>query len=109
MYVSVTGLKTKGVIAWLRFLMLTIPASRAAQNAEGVLLCEFKTSKGCHHTFTVWKTKQHMMAYKNSAAHLRAMRGFSKIASGKVFGYEADYIPSWEDALAEFDDKAREV
>jgi hypothetical protein len=40
MYVSITGLKPKGLIGWIRFLTLTIPASKDAQKAEGILsLC----------------------------------------------------------------------
>ena len=53
MYVSVTGLKTIGFIGWIRFWMLAIPAFRAAQKAEGCLICETKTLNGYHHTFTV--------------------------------------------------------
>jgi hypothetical protein len=37
------------------------------------------------------------------------MKYFSQISSGKVYGYETAYIPSWEDALTEFDKKARDV
>ena len=109
MYVSVTGLKPKGFIGWIRFWLYTIPASNAAQKAEGVLHCEFKTYNGYQQTLTVWETRKHMMAYIASPAHLRAMKSISQIDSGKVFGYEADSIPSWDDALVEFDNKAREI
>jgi hypothetical protein len=37
------------------------------------------------------------------------MRAMSKIGSGKVFGYEATTIPSWEAAFAEWDENARMV
>jgi hypothetical protein len=109
MYVSVTGLKPKGFIGWIRFWLYTIPASNAAQKAEGVLHCEFKTHNGYQQTFTVWETRKHMMAYVVSPAHFRAMKSISQVGSGKVFGYEADSIPSWDDALAEFDRKARVI
>ena len=39
--------------------------------------------------------------------HSRAMKNMSQIGSGKVFGYEAETIPSWEDALTELDRNAR--
>ena len=58
MYVSVTGLKPKGFIARIRFWITTLPASRAAQMADGILFCDFKTRNGYHHTLTVWKTKK---------------------------------------------------
>ena len=109
MYVSVTGLKLEGVIGWVRFGLLTRSASRCAQNAEGVLLCDFNSRNGWQHTLTVWETKNHMMTYRVSPPHLRAMNRISQVGIGKVFGYEADSIPSWDDAFIEFDNHAREV
>ena len=35
------------------------------------------------------------------------MKTMSQIGSGKVFGYEAESIPSWEDALTELDKNGR--
>jgi hypothetical protein len=32
-YVSVTGIKPKGLVGWIRFLILTIPASKNAQKS----------------------------------------------------------------------------
>ena len=89
MYVSVTGLKPKGLIGWIRFWKLTIPASKDAQKADGILHCSFNSRHGYQHTLTVWKSK--------------AMKNFSKIGSGKVYGYESNSIPSWEKALAKWD------
>jgi hypothetical protein len=39
MYVSVTGVKPKGLLGWIRFWTLAIPASKNAQKAEGILHC----------------------------------------------------------------------
>ena len=103
MYVSVTGLKPKGLIGWIRFWTLTIPASKEAQKADGILHCAFNSRNGYQHTLTVWKSKEHMMSYLTSPAHLKAMKNFSKIGSGKVYGYEAKSIPSWEKALFKWD------
>ena len=49
-----------------------------------------------------------MLAYVSSPAHLRAMKSISKIGSGKVYGYETDAMPSWQDALVEWDKNGRE-
>jgi len=108
MYVSVTGLKTKGFMSWIRFWMLAIPAFRAAQKAEGCLICETKTHNGYHHTFTVWKDKTSMMKYRASPAHFKAMKVFSKIAFGKIYGYETNNIPTWSDALKGWNDYAKD-
>lgn len=107
MYVSVTGLKPKGLVGWIRFLTLTIPASKDAQKAEGIMHCAFSSRNGYKHTLTVWKTKEHMLAYLTSPSHLKAMKLFSKIGSGKVYGYESNSIPSWEDAFTNWDENGR--
>ena len=52
MYVSVTGLKPKGLMGWIRFLTLTMPASKDAQKAEGILHCAFNSRNGYQHTLT---------------------------------------------------------
>ena len=107
MYVSITGLKPKGLIGWIRFWKLTIPASKDAQKADGILHCAFNSRHGYQHTLTVWKSKKHMMSYLTSSAHLKAMKKFSKIGSGKVYGYEANSIPSWEKALVKWNKNGR--
>ena len=63
MYVSITGLKPKGLIGWIRFFALTIPASKDAQKAEGILHFAFNSRNGYKHTLTVWKSKNHMLTF----------------------------------------------
>jgi len=109
MYVSVTGLKSKGLIGRLRFWVLTIPAFRAARKASGIILCETRTCNGYNHTLTVWKTKEKMRLYRSSPVHRKAMREFSSIATGKVLGFESDSIPTWDEALKQFASNARDV
>ena len=108
MYVSVTGLKPRGLMGWIRFLALTLPASKNAQNAEGVLLCSFTSHHHFQHTLTVWQSKEHMLGYRSSPSHVRAMKNFSKIGTGKVYSYETDAMLDWDDALAAWDKYARE-
>jgi len=43
------------------------------------------------------------MSYLISPGHLKAMKNFSKIGSGKAYGYQANSIPSWEKALIKWD------
>ena len=107
MYVSVTGVKPESFIGWIRFWVLTLPASKKAQKAEGVLVCLFNSQNGYQHTLTVWESKRQMLAYKSSAIHVRAMKVLPKIGSGRVFGYETDSMPSWEEALAEWTENGR--
>jgi len=107
MYVSVTGLRTKNFYTSIRFWLLTIPAFRAAQKANGILFCENRKKNGYHHTLTVWESKKYMIAYFQSPLHTKAMRAFPSIATGKVFGYESKTIPPWDKALKEWELNAR--
>ena len=109
MYISITGLKTKGLFASIRFWFLTVPAFKAARNANGIILCESKSQNSYHHTLTVWKSKANMIEYISSPVHLRAKRAFPSIAVGKVIGYQCDAIPSWEQAIQEWNEKAKPV
>ena len=55
----------------------------------------------------MWKSKELMLDYLSSPAHLKAMKNFSNIGRGKVYGYEADTMPNWENALTEWDKNGR--
>ena len=84
-----------------------MPASISAQKADGVLLCEFNSHIHYQHTLTVWKKQ--MLAYRSSPSQLRAMKRILQIGTGKVYAYETDTIPSWEAALAEWDNHGRKI
>ena len=107
MYVSVTGLKPKGLIGWIIFWALTIPASKDVKKTKGILYYAFNSHNGYQHTLTVWESKKHMLVYLTSPPHLKAMKFFKTIGSGKVYGYEANSIPSWEDAFTKWDKNGR--
>lgn len=38
-----------------------------------------------------------MKAYIHSGPHLKALKAFRKIATGKTFGFESDRIPTWDE------------
>ena len=42
-----------------------------------------------------------MMEYLNSPIHLKIVKVFSSIATGKVLGYESETLPIWSDDLKE--------
>jgi len=108
MYVSVTGLKTNNLYASMKFWLLTIPAFRAAQKADGILVCKNTSRSGYQHTLTVWETKTHMLAYARSPKHMKAIRAFPSIAIGRLLGYESDIVPSWDEALLKWEREARD-
>jgi hypothetical protein len=98
MYISLTGLKPKGILAYIRFWFLAIPAFRQAQKAEGNLHCDVKKVHEYQCTISAWESRELMLQYLRSGAHLKAMKAFHQIATGPTFGYESETIPSWEEA-----------
>lgn len=50
-----------------------------------------------------------MLAYLRQGAHLKAMKLFGKIATGKTFGFETNAIPGWEEVHHIWRDQGRNV
>ena len=99
MHISITGLKPKGIIGCLKFWLYAIPSFKKASHSEGILFCEVKNIKGVHCTLTAWQTIDHMKTFVRSGVHLKAMKQFHTIATGKTYGYESDTIPNWQEAF----------
>jgi hypothetical protein len=78
------------------FYWLAISAMMQARAADGNISAEAKMINGVRHTLSVWESKAHMRQFVHSGAHLKAMQSFTKIATGKTFGYESNELPSWE-------------
>ena len=66
-----------------------------AKRADGCISADARTINGVHHTLSVWQSRDKMLKYLRAGAHLKAMQAFEKIATGKIFGFEADTPPSW--------------
>ena len=99
MYVSVTALKARGFLSAIRFWLLAVLVFKQAKSSGGVLFFEVKSVDGFHHTLTAWKTKKDMRKFVLSPIHRKAMKIFSKIATGSTIGYETDKMPSRDGAL----------
>jgi len=108
-YVSITGLKVKNIIASFIFWRHAIPSKAQAEKSTGLVLLDVKRVGSYHFTLTVWENREAMIAYRNSGAHLVAMTAFRKIATGKIHGYETKSIPTWEEALGLWNENARDA
>lgn len=80
-----------------------------AQRAPGNIMAQTRTIDGIHHTLSAWEDRAAMLAYLRSARHARAMRKLKGYATGSVHGYQADNVPSWSEALAEYEAHGRQV
>ena len=108
MHISITGLKPKGLIGWLRFWRLAIPSFTQAKSAEGNVFCEVKKINGFQCTLSAWESREQMLVFLRSGAHLKAMKAFSKIATGRTYGYESDTVPSWQEAFQLLQEKGKD-
>jgi len=107
MYISLTGLKPKNFWRTLQFWSLAIPSFKQVQTAEGNLHYAVKNMEGHQCTITAWESREQMLAFMRSGAHLKAMKAFHKIATGRTYGYEAEKIPSWEEAYRLLQEKGK--
>ncbi len=108
MYVSITGLKPKNFLGTLKFWALAIPSYRQAQTANGNLYSAVKQIKGYQCTLTAWENREMMLEYIKCRAHLKAMKAFHNIATGKTYGYETTTIPDWNEAFLILESKGKE-
>ena len=102
-YVSITGLQVKNVGYFPQFLRHAIPCKIQADDAEGNIRALTTSRNGIQHTLTVWKDRKSMTKYMVSGAHAQAMKVADAISlpgGTKVYGYESDTIPTWDEALA---------
>lgn len=99
MYISLTALKPKGIIGYIRFWIHAIPSFNQAKQAKGVLSADVKKIDVYHCTLSSWNSREEMLVYLRAGAHLTAMKAFHKIATGRSYGYEAETLPTWEEAF----------
>ena len=96
-YVSITGLK----ISWRRYIPLfwwhAIGSMIQAKASVGNLRTEARKINGIHHTLSVWTDENAMRAFLTTGNHLKAMKDFSRIATGKTFSFYTETIPSWDE------------
>lgn len=107
-YISITGLRLKRPWHMIRFFRLAGPAFRQAKAAKGNISAETKTIDGVHHTLSVWENEDAMREFIYSGVHMKAIKSFSDIATGKTFGYESADIPDWQEVRRLWDEKGRE-
>ena len=108
-YISITGLKLKHPRHAPRFWWHAIRSMIQARAASGNISAETRTINGIHHTVSVWKSKEAMQAYLAAGAHLKAMRSFKSIATGKVLSFEAEHAPHWNEVHELWQTKGRDV
>jgi hypothetical protein len=107
-YVSITGLRVKKLWHMPIFIRHALASAKQAQAAEGCLSVATRGINGVHHTRTVWQSRDHMRAFLYSGAHKKAIQSFTRIATGKTFGFETDSVPDWDAVHKLWHEKGRD-
>jgi hypothetical protein len=108
-YVSVTGLKLKRIWYAPIFWWHAVASMTQVKASQGCLSAEARTIAGSHHTLSVWSSKSDMQAFIKTGAHLRAMKAFRSIATGKTYGFETEKIPNWNEVHNLWVDRGRTI
>lgn len=86
-----------------------MPAMMSAKSAPGNVYAEGNIIDGTHHTLSAWDDRESMLRFMRGTNHVAAMGALDSIATGKVYGYESDAIPSWSEAREMYDLHGRVV
>ena len=108
MYISITGLKPKGFFSFLKFWFLAIPSFRQAEKSNGNIHTSTKQMHGYQCTVSAWESREVMLEFMRSGAHLKAMKAFHSIATGRTYGYESETIPNWDEAYTLLQEKGKD-
>ncbi len=107
-YISITGLKPKGILSFFKFWRLAIPSFEQARKAKGIQFCQVKRIKGFQCTLTAWESRDDMLNFMRGGTHLKAMQAFHTIATGRTYGYESETVPTWSEAFKLLQEKGKE-
>lgn len=107
MHISITGLKPKGIYGFFKFWTLAIPSFGEAKSSKGNLYSAVKKINGYQCTLSAWESRDAMLVFMKNGVHLKAMKSFHSIATGRTYGYESDTIPSWEEAYELLESKGK--
>lgn len=107
MHISITGLKPKGILGFFKFWRFAIPSFSEAKSAKGNLYSAVRKINGYNCTLSAWESRDAMLVFMKNGVHLKAMKTFHSIATGRTYGYESDTIPSWEEAFKLLETKGK--
>lgn len=94
MHITATQIKIKGISAFFRFFTRVAKIRKQLASAEGVIFVKFSGLR----TLTGWESEADMKAFRNSGAHLEAMKNIKNIGKAKSVSWQADAEPEWHEA-----------
>jgi len=96
MIATATIFKLKSWWRYVSFFGFTFKAVKQAQNAGGIVHLKIRPLRLM--TLTVWQREEDMKTFRNSGAHLIAMRKSNYFGSIRSVTWETNEIPDWKQA-----------
>ncbi len=108
MHISLTHLRLKSLWKIYPFYKYNSKVQQQIKSAEGVLSSEAKgTSFVSFYTKTSWKSKDDMLKFMRSGAHVIAMKESSQFAlKVTTHGYSSEALPSWNESIQIINNKS---
>ena len=95
MIASATQIRIEGVRGFFNFVVHLSRVKKQLVGYPGLVSVRFNLKL---QTLTVWDDEQAMKAFRNSGAHLAAMKNTRKIGRAKVVTWQTKELPSWQEA-----------
>ena len=94
MIVTATQIKITSVSGFFRFISSVRSIKKQLNQNGGVAFFKFQGLR----TLSGWASLGEMKSFRNSGAHLEAMKNLRRIGSAKSITWKSQTEPSWEEA-----------
>jgi len=104
MIITATKFTLKSWKLYGEFFIDTYHVAKQVRRANGIM--RVKIHPVSLRTLTVWQNREDMVAFRNSGAHLRAMKKSQYFGAIESFTWESTEVPSWKEASRRLDESA---
>ena len=101
MIASTTKYTLNSIPAFLMFSLLSLKSIAQANTSSGLVTIKIRIRD--FRTLTVWQSREHMTAFRNSGFHQQAMITSARLGSNQSYSWETERIPTWSEAIAKID------
>ncbi|GKY90446.1 hypothetical protein MPSEU_000018400 [Mayamaea pseudoterrestris] len=106
-YISVTSMQVP-FFNFHKFAWYSFPCVPQAKKTPGNVSTGTTACRSFYYTLTVWESRESMVEFLRSGAHIKAIRQSRKIGIfGQTYGYETNDIPNWNEAITLLQEKGR--
>jgi len=104
MIASTTQIYVTRPFGTIRLLVYIFRVRRQLAKCPGLIKYDFHPG---WRTLTIWENIPALKAFRNSGAHLEAMRSTGKIGRARTVTWEVTQVPTWPEVIAKLDGAER--